>query len=158
MEIAHRDIKCENILLTSEMNVKLADFGFARYVKDDYGRSILSDTYCGSVNYIAPEVVIGTPYNPKISDMWSMGVILFIILNKSMPFKVSDAPTRMYQQQMQRRYKFRTKGLILSSESAKNLVANLLEPNVTFRWTIEQVKNLIYKMNKCKHKKDWDNL
>ncbi|XP_015595959.1 testis-specific serine/threonine-protein kinase 1-like [Cephus cinctus] len=138
MEIAHRDMKCENVLLTSNYNVKLADFGFARYVVDARGKKVLSDTYCGSLSYAAPEILKGSPYNPKIADIWSLGVILYIILNKAMPFDDTNIK-RLYEQQTNKRWKFRGKVTDILSEQAKKLVINLLEPDTGKRWRMDQV-------------------
>ena len=138
MEIAHRDVKCENVLLTSNYNVKLADFGFARYVVDRRGKRILSDTYCGSLSYAAPEILRGTPYNPKFADSWSVGVILYILLNKAMPFDDTNIK-RLYEQQANRRWKFRSNVTNTLTEYVKKLVRNLLEPNVNKRWRMDQI-------------------
>ncbi|XP_012279712.1 testis-specific serine/threonine-protein kinase 1 [Orussus abietinus] len=138
MEIAHRDMKCENVLLTSNYNVKLADFGFARYVVDNRGKRVLSDTYCGSLSYAAPEILRGTPYNPKISDIWSLGVILYIMLNKAMPFDDTNIK-RLCEQQANRRWKFRGKVTDTLSDHVKKLVTCLLEPDVGKRWRMDQV-------------------
>ncbi|XP_076300085.1 testis-specific serine/threonine-protein kinase 6 [Lasioglossum baleicum] len=140
MEIAHRDVKCENVLLTSNYNVKLADFGFARYVIDDRGKQVLSDTYCGSLSYIAPEILRGSPYSPKMSDIWSLGVILYILLNKAMPFDDTDIK-RLYVQQRNRKWKFRTKVASLLSEQVKKLITNILEPDPLKRLRLDQIIN-----------------
>ncbi|KOX71989.1 Testis-specific serine/threonine-protein kinase 1 [Melipona quadrifasciata] len=140
MEIAHRDMKCENVLLTSNLNIKLADFGFARYVIDNRGKRILSDTYCGSLSYAAPEILRASPYNPKIADVWSLGVILYILLNKSMPFDDTDIK-RLYEQQTNRKWKFRSKIAEDLSEQVKKLVSHLLEPDVSKRWKLDQIIN-----------------
>lgn len=131
-------MKCENVLLTSNFNVKLADFGFARYVIDNRGKRVLSDTYCGSLSYAAPEILRGSPYSPKIADIWSLGVILYIILNKSMPFDDTDIK-RLYEQQTSRKWKFRSKVTDTLSEQVKKLVPRLLEPDVTKRWKLDQM-------------------
>ncbi|XP_011150317.1 testis-specific serine/threonine-protein kinase 6 isoform X2 [Harpegnathos saltator] len=138
MEIAHRDVKCENVLLTSNYNVKLADFGFARYMVDSRGKRVLSDTYCGSLSYAAPEILRGFPYNPKISDIWSLGVILYILLNKAMPFDENNIK-RLYEQQITRKWRFRSKVMGTLTDHVKKLVGNLLEPDVTKRWRFDQI-------------------
>ncbi|XP_032673418.1 testis-specific serine/threonine-protein kinase 1-like isoform X2 [Odontomachus brunneus] len=138
MEIAHRDVKCENVLLTSNYNVKLADFGFARYMVDSRGKRVLSDTYCGSLSYVAPEILRGFPYNPKISDIWSLGVILYILLNKAMPFDEANIK-RLYEQQIARRWKFRSKVMNSLTDHVKKLVSNLLEPEVSKRLRLDQI-------------------
>ncbi|XP_031830312.1 testis-specific serine/threonine-protein kinase 3 isoform X2 [Nomia melanderi] len=140
LEIAHRDVKCENVLLTSNYNLKLADFGFARYVIDDQGKQVLSDTYCGSLSYIAPEILRGSPYSPKMSDIWSLGVILYILLNKAMPFDDTDIK-RLYIQQRNRKWKFRSKVAPILSEQVKKLVSAILEPDPGKRMKLDQIIN-----------------
>lgn len=89
--MAHRDIKLDNVLLDENDNAKLSDFGFARDFDID-GR--LATTYCGTEPYYAPEILMKTPYNPFLYDVWSMGVMLFIMLNGKLPFRV-DKKHRM---------------------------------------------------------------
>ena len=71
-----RDLKCENILLDVHNNVKLTDFGFCRF----YEVGNLSKTFCGSAAYAAPEILQGIPYNCPQYDVWSTGVILYIMV------------------------------------------------------------------------------
>ena len=80
--IAHRDLKCENVLICSSNILKVADFGFARIVRKNRGREIiLSETYCGSFAYAPPEILKGIPYDAFISDVWSIGVVLFTMVS-----------------------------------------------------------------------------
>ena len=73
--ICHRDLKPENILLNENDEIKIGDFGFARWMKEN-----IADTSCGSPHYAAPEVVKGIPYDGRKADIWSAGVILFALL------------------------------------------------------------------------------
>ncbi|NXV45515.1 TSSK1 kinase, partial [Uria aalge] len=91
LDIAHRDLKCENILLDENLNIKLSDFGFSKSLsRDENGKTILSKTFCGSAAYAAPEVLQGIPCDPRISDIWSLGVILYTMVYALMPFDDSN--------------------------------------------------------------------
>ena len=74
--ICHRDLKPENILLDANDNVKIADFGFARWIEN----SMSAVTSCGSPHYAAPEVIRGNPYDGRKADIWSCGVILYALI------------------------------------------------------------------------------
>ncbi|KAM9165662.1 testis-specific serine/threonine-protein kinase 5-like [Pangshura tecta] len=82
--IVHRDLKCENILLDERGFIKLTDFGFAnRYSL----KNSLMSTFCGSVAYTAPEILMSRKYNGELADLWSLGVILYAMVTGKLPFK-----------------------------------------------------------------------
>lgn len=81
-------------------------FGFARYYHPD--KEPKSETFCGSVSYAAPEIIRGSAYDPRLSDLWSIGIILYIMLNKGMPFDDSSLK-KLYEAQITRDWKFRSK-------------------------------------------------
>lgn len=97
MDIVHRDIKCENILISENFTVKLTDFGFSKFIKN--GKRLNCNTYCCSVAYASPEVLSTRPYDGKSSDIWSLGVVLYVMLNKKMPFSRTNIKL-IYKQQV----------------------------------------------------------
>ena len=78
--IIHRDIKPENILLDSNNYVKLADFGWSSFFA-----SKLRKTYCGTLQYLAPEMILETGHDNMI-DIWSLGVLIYELLTGKDPF------------------------------------------------------------------------
>ena len=83
--ICHRDIKCDNVLLTPGERAKLCDLGLASVTFDDD-----VDGVCGSLDYIAPEVVTGRPFNGFKADVWSCGVLMFVVFSRMYPFPDCD--------------------------------------------------------------------
>ncbi len=82
--ICHRDLKLENILIDDRNNVKLIDFGFSLLCSSlDQKLKI----FCGTPSYMAPEIVQKKEYNGFLTDIWSLGIILFVILSGTYPFK-----------------------------------------------------------------------
>ncbi|KAF9949197.1 NUAK SNF1-like kinase 1 [Mortierella alpina] len=91
--VVHRDLKPENILLDSNRNVRVADFGFG----NNWHKDRHLTTYCGSPFYAAPEMVSGTPYIGPETDVWSLGVILYVLVCGRLPFDASDLPALFAQ-------------------------------------------------------------
>ncbi|XP_055336115.1 testis-specific serine/threonine-protein kinase 2-like isoform X2 [Paramacrobiotus metropolitanus] len=210
-QIAHRDLKCENILIDSSSKLKLGDFGFARsvlpladssemdqneireireFMRSEVGtlsclkaptrsrrasekaalsneiarlndkapavsssgttsttstqrspkgtavsgqHPVASSTFCGSVAYAAPEVLSRKSYDPKKYDMWSTGVIIFIMACFFMPFDDSDQ-AKMVRRQMAKKWRYPQDAQI--SEPLKEFLEGMMEPNPKDRHSI----------------------
>ena len=137
--IVHRDLKLENILLSDKSAsavVKIADFGLARFFADD---SQLR-TICGSPLYVAPEILdIGAnmeTYTPAV-DMWSIGVMLYILLSGNSPFENEDEQC-LFQMIRLGEYSMDEHIWDHVSDEAKDCVRRLLTVNTGVRMTVTQ--------------------
>ncbi|KAG7364234.1 serine/threonine protein kinase [Nitzschia inconspicua] len=121
--VAHRDLKPENLLLVSKDDdsaVKIADFGFAKKV---YEHNSLT-TQCGTPGYVAPEILEGTPYDER-ADMWSVGVILYILLGGYPPF-IENTQRDLFRKIRRGEYEFHEEYWGTVSTEAKELISSLL--------------------------------
>lgn len=123
--IVHRDIKDENVIVDSKGFVKLIDFGSAAYVK-----SGPFDVFVGTIDYAAPEVLGGEPYEGKPQDIWAVGILLYTIVFKENPFYNID-------EIMEGTLKFSIGSEV--SEECVNLIKKILNKNAPKRPTIQDI-------------------
>lgn len=83
LNISHRDIKLENILLDEANDVKVIDFGFSTCMPSDNRMKL----FCGTPSYMAPEIVLRKEYTGNPADIWALGILLYALLSGSFPFK-----------------------------------------------------------------------
>ncbi|KAJ2979762.1 hypothetical protein NUW58_g7121 [Xylaria curta] len=130
-KVVHRDLKPENLLLDDQLNVKIADFGLSNIMTD--GNFL--KTSCGSPNYAAPEVISGKLYAGPEVDVWSCGVILYVLLVGRLPFDDDHIPSLFAKIQ---------RGLFnipqwIKSEAA-DLIRKMLQTNPVQRATIDEIR------------------
>ncbi|KHN88740.1 Testis-specific serine/threonine-protein kinase 4 [Toxocara canis] len=136
--IAHRDLKLDNILLFSDNNVKISDFGLCRdEIKSEHE---LSMTYCGSKAFMAPEVLLALPHPPFKADVWSLGIIAFALLTNRYPFDHRATIIRMIKAQRSRAYRFPER--IKISAACRYTIDALLTYDFAMRPTIHQASVL----------------
>jgi len=136
-KIVHRDLKPDNLMYldnSANSNIMLIDFGLAGDAKD----GPLS-TPCGTAHYVAPEVLASTPYGSK-SDMWSLGVIIYMLLCGFPPFfDAQGNQKRLYKLIKMGKYRFPSPYWDYVSEDAKDLVRGLLQLDVKKRLSAKEV-------------------
>ncbi|CAB3360382.1 Hypothetical predicted protein [Cloeon dipterum] len=129
--VVHRDLKAENLLLDANMNIKIADFGFSNY----FSPTGQLATWCGSPPYAAPEVFEGKKYTGPEIDIWSLGVVLYVLVCGALPF---DGPTLQSLRDRVLSGRFRIP-YFMSSE-CESLIRKMLVLAPEKRFTVEQVK------------------
>ncbi|ORX82592.1 Pkinase-domain-containing protein [Anaeromyces robustus] len=104
--ISHADLKLENILIDKDKNIKLTDFNLAYEFKEGEQNNLR----CGSLEYAAPEIILGKLHYPCPSDIWALGVILYILQYGEFPFQQSPgkSPYSLYMKIAQAKYEFPT--------------------------------------------------
>ncbi|KAE8844255.1 hypothetical protein PTNB73_03690 [Pyrenophora teres f. teres] len=130
-KIVHRDLKPENLLLDHDSNVKIADFGLSNIMTD--GNFL--KTSCGSPNYAAPEVISGKLYAGPEVDVWSCGVILYVLLVGRLPFDDEYIPT-LFKKIAAGQYS--TPSYL--SPGATSLIKKMLMVNPVHRITIPELR------------------
>ncbi|KAL4229017.1 Serine/threonine-protein kinase sik2 [Mactra antiquata] len=130
--VVHRDLKAENLLLDSNMNIKIADFGFGNFFN---GKDPLA-TWCGSPPYAAPEVFEGKKYVGPQIDIWSLGVVLYVLVCGALPFDGQNLQVLRYRVLSGR---FRIP--FFMSSDCENLIRRMLVLEPSKRYSMEQIKN-----------------
>uniref|UniRef100_A0AAQ4QEF6 non-specific serine/threonine protein kinase n=1 Tax=Gasterosteus aculeatus aculeatus TaxID=481459 RepID=A0AAQ4QEF6_GASAC len=128
--IVHRDLKAENLLLDTDMNIKIADFGFS----NEFTLGSKLDTFCGSPPYAAPELFQGKKYDGPEVDVWSLGVILYTLVSGSLPF---DGQNLKELRERVLRGKYRIP--FYMSTDCENLLKKLLVLNPGKRGSLQQI-------------------
>lgn len=122
--IIHRDIKDENIVIAEDFTIKLIDFGSAAYLE----RGKLFYTFCGTIEYCAPEVLMGNPYRGPELEMWSLGVTLYTLIFEENPFcEVEETMEAVIHPPF------------LVSQELMTLLSGLLQPSPEERTTLEKL-------------------
>jgi len=140
-KVAHRDLKHDNCLLGNQFELKITDFGFARYFFTE--KNMLMKTAIGTAQYAAPEILAGQPYDEAV-DIFSMGVMLFIALAGSQPWRRADPNTdkwyRMVHAGTWEKFWNYHKRTHTFSEDAKRLLEGILEPDPKKRFGFQEIK------------------
>jgi len=138
-DVCHRDLKPQNLLLDKHFRLKITDFGLSNIFEEDTEKMLMKTTYVGTKGYQAPELLLNRKYT-NACDLFSCGVILFIMLTGYPPFEEAKAADSWYKCIAQKKFnKFWKKhsGVKLSEE-ARVLIEGLICYQPSDRYTIKK--------------------
>ncbi|ETW01532.1 CAMK protein kinase [Aphanomyces invadans] len=139
--VYHRDIKPENLLLDKDFQLRIADFGLSAISED---LSVADDltTQCGTRAYMSPEIIAGTPYEGSPADVWSAGVVLFILLAGFPPFQIATRQDWWFRacamQQYQAFWAAHSRTAVFSP-MAMDLLTRIFDVNPATRITLQEI-------------------
>lgn len=128
--ITHRDLKLENLLIDGDGNLRLADFGLSIMSETDLS------THCGTPYYVAPEVFFNARYDGPPADVWSCGIVLYIMLCGHFPFEGKN-----FEDLGRKVMKGKVVYPSYLSSDVVDLISHILTVDIDQRYTIEQIKN-----------------
>lgn len=131
--VSHRDLKPENLLLDDNKDLKVSDFGLSALPEQLWNDGLLH-TRCGTPAYVAPEVLRKKGYDGAKADIWSCGVILFVLLAGYLPFQAENV-MKMYRKVFNAEYDFPQ----WFSTDAKRLISELLVSDPEKRISIPEI-------------------
>ncbi|KAF5197887.1 Non-specific serine/threonine protein kinase [Thalictrum thalictroides] len=131
--VYHRDLKPENLLLDEDGNLKVSDFGLSALFESKRKDGLLHTT-CGTPAYVAPEVISKRGYDGEKADIWSCGVILFVLMAGFLPFHERNL-MEMYRRISKADYKCPQ----WFSPKVKKLLVRILDPNPVTRITVAKI-------------------
>ncbi|XP_057867025.2 CBL-interacting serine/threonine-protein kinase 20-like [Cryptomeria japonica] len=96
--VCHRDLKTDNLLIDSNGDLKVSDFGLCTLkTKEEMRRKVLQKTMCGTLSYVAPEMFYNGGYDSVKTDIWACGILLYTILTGVLPFENANKPQLLRQ-------------------------------------------------------------
>ena len=131
--IAHRDLKPENLLINKTGNLKIIDFGLSNYYSKD-GK--LLSTSCGSPSYTAPEIILGNKYDGFFIDIWTIGIILYIMVCGCFPFEDKDNKNALFKKIVKCKVEYPK----FIPKNAKDLLEKILVCNPEKRINLQEIK------------------
>ncbi|OMO67750.1 hypothetical protein COLO4_30006 [Corchorus olitorius] len=131
--VCHRDLKPENLLLDEHGNLKVTDFGLSALAQSKHQDGLLHTT-CGTPAYVAPEVISRRGYDGYKADIWSCGVVLYVLLAGYLPFHDSNL-MEMYRKIGKGEFKFPN----WFTPEVRRLLSKILDPNPSTRISMDKI-------------------